>query len=93
MASRKNIGEIPVINMPGEKMMNKDVSTLIDVELMAVILEKGVKGADVLSDMHSGLLGLQNDLCLPASGEFRPIFHPFFLEPFLNDIFFLFGTR
>ncbi|MHA1409800.1 MAG: UPF0758 domain-containing protein [Candidatus Odinarchaeia archaeon] len=44
----KKIKDLPDIDKPREKIVNKGVSSLSDVELLAVIISKGFKGKDVL---------------------------------------------
>jgi len=44
----KKLKDLPDIDKPREKIVNKGVSSLSDVELLAVIIGKGFKGKDVL---------------------------------------------
>ncbi|MCD6206757.1 MAG: DNA repair protein RadC [Methanosarcinales archaeon] len=44
----RKITDIPDIDKPREKLIRRDVSTLSNVELLAVLIGRGVRGRDVL---------------------------------------------
>ena len=44
----RKIADIPDIDKPREKLIRRDVSTLSNVELLAVLIGRGVRGKDVL---------------------------------------------
>ncbi len=44
----RKITDIPDIDKPREKMMKRDILTLANVELLAVLIGRGVLGVDVL---------------------------------------------
>ena len=44
----RKITDIPDIDKPREKLIRRDVSTLSNVELLAVLIGRGVWGRDVL---------------------------------------------
>ena len=45
----KKIADIPKLERPREKLQKKGAEALSDLELMAILLGKGVQGHDVLS--------------------------------------------
>lgn len=69
----KRIKDIPKLDRPREKLQQKGAETLSDVELLAILLGKGVEGHDVMSVAASVLKVLDNSEEKPDINELKKI--------------------
>ena len=58
----RKITDIPDIDKPREKLIRRDVSTLSNVELLAVLIGRGVWGRDVLQVASEVDMRFKDDL-------------------------------
>jgi len=58
----RKITDIPDIDKPREKLIRRDVSTLSNVELLAVLIGRGVRGRDVLQVASEVDMRFKDDL-------------------------------
>lgn len=69
----KKISEIPKLDRPREKLQQKGAEALSDVELLAILLGRGVEGHDVMSVAVRVLKALDNSKEKPDIEELKKI--------------------
>jgi DNA repair protein RadC len=69
----KRIADIPKLDRPREKLMQKGAEALSDVELLAILLGRGVEGHDVMSVAARVLKVLDNNKEKPDIEELKKI--------------------
>jgi len=69
----KKIKEIPKLDRPREKLQQKGAEALSDVELLAILLGRGVEGHDVMSVAVRVLKALDNSKEKPDIEELKKI--------------------
>jgi DNA repair protein RadC len=69
----RKISDIPKLDRPREKLMQKGAEVLSDVELLAILLGRGVEGHDVMSIAVRVLKALDNSKEKPDIEELKKI--------------------
>jgi len=69
----KKIAEIPIFDRPREKLQQKGAEALSDIELLAILLGRGVEGHDVMSVAAHVLKVLDNNKEKPDIEELKKI--------------------